>query len=132
MMNKEILNPDTVAKPIKPTFSQAVKVQARNLLFISGQVAFDENGNIVGKGDIEAQTRQALENMRAILEAAGATFDDIVNVKVYLTDMKNFEGVHKVRAEYFMKEPPSSTLVQVSQLVSPDLLVEIDAIAAFD
>ena len=123
---------DAIARPIKPTFSQAVKVQARTLLFISGQVAFDKSNNIVGRGDAAAQTRQSLENMRAILESVGAGFDNVVKVTVFLKDMKDFEDVHKVRAEYFNKEPPASTLVQISQLVHPDLLVEIEAIAVLD
>jgi 2-iminobutanoate/2-iminopropanoate deaminase len=127
---KQILSAKTVSKPMKPTFSQGVKVDAKSLVFVSGQVAFDKNGNIVGKGDAYAQTMQALENMRLVLAEAGMTFDNVVSVKVYLKDMKDFEAVHRARAHYFLKEPPSSTLVQITQLVHPDLLVEIDAVAA--
>lgn len=75
------------------------------------------------------QTRQVLKNIKAILEAAGGTMNDIVKVTVYLVDMKHFDDVHKVRAEYFKEKPPASTLVQVSSLVSPEWLIKIDAIA---
>jgi len=138
-MHKEIINPDTVVRPfsqvelfksLKPTFSQAIKVRdAKTIVFISGQVAIDSLGNIVGKGDAAAQTRQILENIKAILEAAGGSIKDIVKVTVYLTDMEYFNDVHKIRMEYFKEDPPASTLVQVSKLVIPDLLVEIEAIA---
>jgi len=131
-VDKKLINPENIARPIKPTYSHGVKVKAGTFLFLAGQVAFDKDGNIVGKGDAAAQTRQLLENMRSVLEEAGATFNNIVNVKVYLKDLKDFEAVHKVRLEYFSKEPPSSTLVEVKSLVHPELLVEIDAVAALD
>jgi reactive intermediate/imine deaminase len=131
-MVKKVLNPDTVAKPIKPTFSQATMATGRAFLFISGQVSVDKHGNTVGKGDIRMQTRQVLENIKAIVEAAGGTMDNIVKVTVYLTDMKHFEEVHEVRAEYFKESPPASTMVEVSRLVSPEWLIEIDAIAVLE
>lgn len=102
------------------------------MLFISGQVAFDKDNNVVGVGDPTAQTRQTLENMKAVLAAVGATFENIVKVTVYITDMKNFDAIHKVRQEYFSRSPPASTLIQVSKLAHPDLLVEIDAVAVLD
>lgn len=129
-MIKEILNPKDVPRPLKPTFSQGVKVtDAKTLVFASGQVALDKDGNLVGKGDAYAQAMKLLENMKLVLNEAGATFDNVVQIKVYLKDMRDFEAIHKARAHYFLKEPPSSTLVQVSQLVHPDMLVEMDAIA---
>lgn len=130
-MIKEILNPKDVPRPLKPTFSQGVKVtDAKTLVFASGQVALDKDGNLVGKGDAYAQAMKLLENMKRVLNEAGATFDNVVQIKVYLKDMKDFEAIHKARAHYFLKEPPSSTLVQITQLVHPDMLVEMDAIAA--
>ena len=130
-MIKEILNPKDVPRPLKPTFSQGVKVtDAKTLVFASGQVALDKDGNLVGKGDAYAQAMKLLENMKRVLNEAGATFDNVVQIKVYLKDMRDFEAIHKARAHYFLKEPPSSTLVQISQLVHPDMLVEMDAIAA--
>lgn len=131
-MNKIAINPETVAKPIKPTYSNAIKTGPGNLLFISGQVALDTQGNVVGKGDIKAQTRQVLENLKAILTSVGATLDNIVKVTVFLTDLQNFEAVTQVRMEYFKGTPPASTLVGVTALVSPDFLIEIEAIAVVD
>lgn len=126
------MNPSTVVRPFRPTYAHATKAKANTYLFISGQVPWDREGNIVGKGDPEAQTRQVLENIKAIVEAAGGTMDNIVNIGLFLTDVKHLEAVHKARAQYFKKDPPASTLVQVSQLISPDFLVEINAIAALD
>lgn len=129
-MKIHVVNPRDVFKPLKPTYSNVVKVEdAKSLVFISGQVAFNKKGEIVGVGDPEAQTRQALENLKACVEAVGGTIDSIVKVTFYLKDIKHFEAVHKVRAEYFRKNPPASTLVQITQLVHPDLLVEVEAIA---
>ena len=129
-MIKEILNPKDVSRPLKPTFSQGVKVtDAKTLVFASGQVALDKDGNLVGKGDAYAQAMKLLENMKRVLNEAGATFDNVVQIKVYLKDMRDFEAIHRARAHYFLKEPPSSTLVQISQLVHPDMLVEMDAVA---
>jgi reactive intermediate/imine deaminase len=78
---------------------------------------------------MNAQTRQILENMKIILEDAGASFDHIVKVTVYVTDLKDFKEIHNVRAQYFKKDLPASTLVQVSRLVNEDCMIEIDAIA---
>jgi len=131
-MNKTPINPDTVSKPIKPYFAQAVKSSSGNLLFISGQISVDAKGNLVGKGDIKAQTRQVLENIQAILRSVGASLENIVKVTVFLTDLRNFEAVAEVRSEYFKGNPPASTLVGVNGLVSPDFLIEIEAIAVVD
>ena len=129
-MIKETLNPKDAPRALKPTFSQGVKVtDAKTLVFVSGQVALDKDGNLVGKGDAYAQAMKLLENMKLVLNEAGATFDNVVQNKVYLKDMRDFEAIHRARAHYFLKEPPSSTLVQISQLVHPDMLVEMDAVA---
>jgi reactive intermediate/imine deaminase len=128
---KQILNPKNVPRLLKPTFSQGVKiVDPKTLVFVSGQVAVDKDGNTVGTGDAYTQAMKVLENIKLVLEDAGATFDNVVNIKVYLKDMRDFEAIHRARAHYFLKEPPSSTLVQISQLVNPDWLVEMDVIAA--
>lgn len=131
-MNKTPINPETIAKPIKPTYSNAIKTGPGNLLFISGQVALDPQGNLVGKGDIKTQTRQVLENIKAILASVDGTLDNIVKVTVFLTDIRSFEAVTQVRLEYFKGTPPASTLVGITSLVSPDFLIEIEAIAVID
>jgi reactive intermediate/imine deaminase len=127
-MPKTILHSPKLARPAG-IFSSGVKVPAGQLIFVSGQVARNAAGETVGKGEIRAQTRQALENVKAVLEAAGATLDDIVKVTVFVTDVSHVAAIHEVRAEYFRRDYPASTLVEVKSLVSPDLMIEIDAIA---
>ena len=127
-MPKTILQSAKLARPAG-IFSPGVKVPAGRLIFVSGQVARNAAGETVGKGDIRAQTRQTLENVKAVLEAAGATLDDVVKVTVFVTDVSHFKAIHEVRAEYFTRDYPASTLVEVKSLVSPDLMIEIEAIA---
>ena len=131
-MEKEII-PFTADLGTEVAFSNAVKVRKAkldSLIFVSGQVATDETGKLVGKGDMKAQTRQALENVKAALAKLGATLDDVVKVTIFVTDLSDFKGIHEVRRQYFKKgNYPASTLVQVSRLVREDLLIEIEAIA---
>lgn len=112
-------------------FSSGVRVSGGDLLFISGQLAWDGNMELVGKGDMAAQTRQVLENIARVLERAGGTFADIVRVTVYVKSMDELRAIHDVRLKYFPAEHlPASTLVQISEFVHPDALIEIDAVAA--
>ncbi len=123
-------NPDTVAAPMG-TYSQAVRVETGDAVWIhvSGQIAIDREGSLVGPGDIRAQTRQVFENLKAILEANGATFADAVKIGTYLTTLDDLTGMREVRSEYLTSEPPASTAVQVVALVVPDALIEIDLVA---
>jgi len=123
-------NPDTVAAPMG-TYSQAVRVETGDAVWIhvSGQIAIDTEGNLVGPGDMRAQTRQVFENLKAILEANGATFADAVKIGTYLTTLDDLAGMREVRSEYLTSEPPASTAVQVVALVVPDALIEIDLVA---
>jgi len=127
-MKKQSIVSSKLSKPVG-VFSHAVKAEGKEFLFISGLTARDISGNIVGKGDMKAQTRQVLENMKVVLEEAEASFDQIVKVTVYVTDLKYFKEIHEVRAQYFKKDFPASTLVQVSRLVNEDCMIEIDAVA---
>jgi reactive intermediate/imine deaminase len=131
-MKKEVI-PFTADLGAEVAFSQAIKVDKAglsSLLFISGQASIDKNGNLVGKGDIKAQTRQTLENMKAALAQLGGIMDDVVKVTVYVTDMSKFKEIHEVRREFFSKENyPASTIVEINRLANDDLLIEIDAIA---
>lgn len=104
-------------------------VRAGRLVFVSGCVASDEQGRTVGGGDVVAQTRQALGNVKRCLAAAGATFADVCKVTVYLKNVADREAVNTVRKEYFGASRPASTLIEISQFVRPDLLIEIDAVA---
>lgn len=111
-------------------FSHATTIEARGrLLFISGMTARRPDGSITGVGDIEAQTRQVCENLKAAAEAAGGSLADICRVDVYVRNVEHFETIHKVRREYFKPPLPASTMVEVSKLVSPEYLIEISAIA---
>jgi reactive intermediate/imine deaminase len=111
-------------------FSQATVIEARGrLVFISGMTARRPDGTIAGIGDIEAQTRQVCENIKAAVEAAGGTMDDICRVDVFVRNIEQFDQIHKVRREYFTAPAPASTMVEVTKLASPDYLIEINAIA---
>ncbi len=128
-MAKTILESPKLSKPAG-IFSSGVKVPAGQMVFVSGQVARNAQGETVGKGDIRAQTRQTMENVKAVLESAGATMDDVVKVTVFVTNVEEqLAAIHEVRAEYFKSDYPASTLVEVKSLVSKDLLIEIEAIA---
>ena len=128
-MPKTILQSPKVS-PSRDIMSQVVKVPAGNLVFVSGQVARNAQGELVGLGDIKAQTRQTLENVKSVLETAGATMDDVVKVTVFVTNVaEHFSQIHEVRAEFFEKGYPASTLVEVRSLANKDMLIEIEAIA---
>jgi reactive intermediate/imine deaminase len=112
-------------------YVQAVEVTGGRLLFLSGQVGRDRTEN-VAKGDIVAQTRQALENIKHILEAAGGRFDQIVKVQFLVRDMAHWEKINAVRKEYFKGDLPASTFMEVNRFVDPDWMIEIDCVAALD
>jgi 2-iminobutanoate/2-iminopropanoate deaminase len=109
-------------------FSSAWQPEGK-VLHLSGQVSQDASGTVVGAGDIRAQTRQVLENLRTVLAAAGGTMDDIARVTVYVTDMGGLAQIHEVRAQFFTPPYPASTLVEVKRLVKPEYLIEIEAVA---
>jgi enamine deaminase RidA (YjgF/YER057c/UK114 family) len=110
-------------------YSHVVAATGR-LIAISGQVALDETGRLVGPGDPEAQARQVFENLRRCLAAADATFVDVVKLTVYVTDLATMTAVRAVRDEYVdTTRPPASSAVQVAGLVLPELLLEIDELA---
>jgi 2-iminobutanoate/2-iminopropanoate deaminase len=104
-------------------------VRCGDLLFISGCVALDNRGDIVCEGDVVGQMRKALENMQACLAAANMTFNNVVKVTVFLVDINDRAAINTVREEFFQDARPASTLVGVSELVAPELLVEIEAVA---
>lgn len=100
------------------------------LIAVSGQVALDEHGDVVGEGDPEAQARQVFENLRRCLDAAGATFSDVIKLTYYVTDMAHMPAIRAVRDEVIgARQLPASTAVQVVALVRPGLLLEIEAFA---
>jgi reactive intermediate/imine deaminase len=116
--------------PTPPFFSQAVKVGP--MIFVSGQLARDAAGHVVGKGDMAAQTRQVIANLRAVLRAAGADLRHVVKLTAFMTDMGRAGEAWAVRTEAFAERPPASTGVEVSGLTHPDFLIEMEAIAVID
>lgn len=122
-------NPPTLSKPTGYTHVVET-VGAVKTVYVSGQIAFDSAGNVVGAGDMKAQAEQVFKNLETALKAAGATFADVVKMNSYITDMSKAQAVREVRARYFGDAVPASTFVEVKGLVRPELLLEIEVIAA--
>lgn len=110
-------------------YSHVVSAKGGRTIYVSGQVAFDAQGQIVGKGDLAAQTRQVFANLEIALKAAGATFDDVVKTNYYMLDASQVQVVRDIRGRYFTKGLPASTLVEVRRLANPDWLIEIEVVA---
>src|SRR4051795_1351416 len=128
-MSRKQIQSDRIRQP-SGHFSHAISVDAKGRLgFISGMTSRRLDGTIAGIGDIEAQTRQVCENLKAAIESAGGTMDDICRVDVYIRNMEQFEAIHRVRRESFTEPLPASTMVEVTKMTSPDALIEISAIA---
>ncbi len=128
-MPKQQIVSDKIGKP-SGHFSHATVAEASGrLVFISGMLAKDTQGQIVGVGDPGAQTRQVCENLKAAVEEAGGTLEDICRVDVYIRNMEHFDAIHAVRREYFSPPLPASTMVEVTKMTTPDALIEINAIA---
>ena len=127
------MNPDGMYTPNKGIYSQVVTSTGTTTVHIAGTVPFDEDANVVGVGDMRAQTCQILDNLRISLEAAGALPADVVRINVYTLNTDDYvaNGAPEVIA-FFGDTKPSSTTVQVSRLVHPDWLVEIEATAVID
>ena len=133
-MARRNIQPESLAKRVvggHVLYSHVVVAEGRKTIFVSGQLARDRNGTVVGAGDMRAQIRQVGENIKAALEAAGATLADIVKSNTYVTDIEEYFKHIDVRMEYF-GALPTSTTVEVRRLAHPDLLVEVEAIAVVD
>lgn len=115
-------------QPAAP-YSLAMEARGGRTLYISGQIALDASGNLVGKGDIRAQTVQVFENIKTLVEAGGGTVDDIVKLGIFVTDIRFRDEISEVRGHYLKDPFPATTMVEISKLVSPDWLVEIEAVA---
>jgi enamine deaminase RidA (YjgF/YER057c/UK114 family) len=127
-MATKAIQPKSLSDP-RPRYSQGILAEGGKLLFVAGQTAADKDGNVVGKGDIEAQTAQVFKNLRAVLEEAGGSLDHLVMTTTYITDRKYREGYNKVRMQQYKKNFPTSTLVIITGLAHPDYLIEINGIA---
>ena len=122
-------NPEGMAQPMRPYYSQCVRVESGPLLFIAGQGAFALDGSLVGVDDPAAQARQVIENIRIALGSQGATLADVVHTDVYLRDIADAPAVAAVRMEAFGENGPTAVLVGGVQLADAGMLVEIRAIA---
>ena len=117
------------AKPVS-NYKMATRMEGGHLLYVSGQVAWDTNGNIVGKGDVRAQARQTFQNLRGVLQAAGGDLKDLMKITTYITKIEDFPAVAEARSEVFRGELPASTLIVVKSLFHPDFLIEVEGVAA--
>jgi reactive intermediate/imine deaminase len=128
---RRFLSPDTLPAPFG--YSHVVDASGSRIVYVSGQVPLDRDGQLVGEGDFDAQTRQVFENLSAALDAVGVRWADVVKLNYFVVDISRIASVRAIRDEYVDTEhPPASTLVEVSRLFREDVLVEIDAVAVAD
>ena len=117
--------------PYEP-FKIALAYRSGNHVYLSGQAAIDQQGNLVGVGDFDAQAAQVFANLKRVLEAGGSAMERIIKVNIYLTDMSNFPKIVELREKYFTKPYPADTIVEVKSLALPELMIEIEAIGLVD
>jgi len=122
-------NPPTLSKPTGYTHVVEVTGPAK-MVYISGQIALDKDGNVVGAGNMKAQAEQVFKNLEAALSAAGAKFSDVVKMNMFTTDVDQIAAIREVRSRYFGEATPASTLVQVVHLARPEFMLEVEVIAA--
>lgn len=125
MSKRKVINTEKAPKAVGP-YSQGII--ADNMIFVSGQIPFDPVANKMVEGSIKAQTEQCLKNVRAVLEAAGATLEDVIKCTVFLKDMNTFSEMNEKYSEFFKENPPARAAVEVARLPL-DVGVEIEAIA---
>jgi len=127
---KKLLIPKDVSH-IMAAYSPGVSFDVGDsvMIFVTGQIAKDEEGNIIGKGDIKKQTEFVFEKIKSILAEADATLDDLVKVVIYITDMNKYKDASEIRNKYLATSKPVSTLVEINRTVTDGCDIEIDAIA---
>lgn len=124
---KIVIQPDATEQ-----FRIAPGYRVGNLVIISGQASINENGEVVGAGDFDAQAEQVFKNIRRTLEAAGSSMEKIIKVNIYLTDMSHFPKIVELRGKYFTQPWPADTITGVTALALPELMIEIEATALVD
>jgi 2-iminobutanoate/2-iminopropanoate deaminase len=113
-----------------PSYSQAVKVtDAKAIVYVAGQVAYDKDGSPMHRGDFRGQAREAFRAIKALVEAQGGTLDNVVKINTYVTDIRYRVDLVPVREEFFGKKGPASTLIAVPALAHPDWMIEVEAVA---
>ncbi|MDA2925628.1 RidA family protein [Acidobacteria bacterium AH-259-G07] len=117
-------------KILNTHYSQAIRVN--NLVFVAGQLPVDDNFNIMSRGDVGAQAQKVFENMKSVLAEAGATMQDVVQVEIFVKNIRHLPIIAPARREYFGQNRPVATLVEINELVHPDALIEVSAIAVID
>ena len=127
-MAKTTMNPEGLPVP-RGSYSLVAVAQPGRMVFIAGQTASDPQGNVVGIGDVRAQTRYIIEKIQRAVEAAGGTINDVVAMSVFTTDVRYHRDINEVRREVLGSNFPTSTMVQVVALARPELLLEINATA---
>lgn len=127
-MERRNFNPKGLAPPLGP-YVHAVRVSGGDMVFVSGCISTDENGRIVGPGDVAAQTRRTMENLRACLAEAGAEMSDVVKITNFVLDARDYPQIAPVRAEFLTEPFPASSMVEVKGFMFPGLLIETEAIA---
>jgi len=134
-MPKDYINPNSLFQSLPHGFSQIVVATGKKMVFVSGQTAWDERKNIVGRDSVLEQARQAFRNLEKAMKAAGGTLKDIVALRIYVVDYQAESGtaVGTVLREVFSSEnPPASTWIGVAALADPEFLIEIEATAVLD
>ncbi len=132
-MEKKAINPKSICEPLFNAYSNGIAARGNRILFIAGQVAMDKNGKIIGIRDIRAQTRLVFENIKAIVEDAGGSMENIVKTTTFMTNLDDYYGYAEIRSQYFNKQPiPGGTVVEVKSLFPKDVLIEIEGIAVLD
>ncbi len=113
--------------PWEPVMGYCRAVRAGRIVAVSGSAAIDADGKLVGEGDMYEQSRQCIRVISKALETAGCTLDDVVRTRTYVTDIDQWEAVARAHSDVFGAAPPATTLVEVTRLIDPDMLVEIEA-----
>lgn len=127
-MPKRVLRPSNLSFQPRPTYPYSPGTRGGDYVYTAGQVAWNDKGEIVGLGDVRAQTRQVLSNIESILREGGASMADVLKCNVYLADIRDFQAMNEEFAKAFPTDPPARTTVQAA-LAEKEMLVEIEAIA---
>jgi reactive intermediate/imine deaminase len=127
-MPKRVLRPRNLSFQPRPTYPYSPGTRGGDYVYTAGQVAWNDKGEIVGLGDVRAQTRQVLSNIESVLREGGASMADVLKCNVYLADIRDFQAMNEEFAKAFPTDPPARTTVQAA-MAEKEMLVEIEAIA---